>query len=440
MRDEGGSDVGRPTCAGTLCCGWSADAGDAWLNKALQGGLIDPVEARRRVLDRVRPVAAERAALVEAHGRWLAEDVVSRDDHPPFPASTMDGYAVVAADASPWREVVGYQPAGAWIDAVVSDGAAVRIMTGAAIPAGADAVVRVENTELAEDHVVIHQTDVSVGENIRPVGSDLAKGAVVLRAGTRVGPVEVGLLATVGLAVVAVARRPRVAVISTGDELVEPGQPVAPGQIRDSNRFSVAAAIREAGGDVVFTGRASDEIADLRRIVDALPGDLDVLVTNGGVSVGDRDVVGALIGETAEVHFDRVLMKPGKPLTFATRGELLIFGLPGNPVSSMVALELFVRPALLAMQGATRPEREIVTVETTEELRRSDRVEYQRAVVSVSAEGRLTARSTGNQISSRLLSLAGANALVIVEPGEGVVPAGSQTPAYLIDVPRAEGA
>lgn len=401
-----------------------------------QSAMMDPAEARGRVMERVRPLPAERVTLAEAAGRWLAEDVVADDDHPPFPAATMDGYAVLAGDASPWREVIGYQPAGAWIDAEVTEGYVVRIMTGAAVPAGADAVVKVESTEIADDHVVIHQAEVAVGENIRPVGSDLAKGTVVLPAGTRVGPVEIGLLATLGHAEVAVARRPRVAVISTGDELVEPGQPLGPGQIRDSNRFGVSAAVREAGGDVVYADRATDELSDLRRIVDELPADLDALITNGGVSVGDRDVVGTLIGETAEVHFDRVFMKPGKPMTFATRGDLLIFGLPGNPVSSMVALELFVRPALLALQGAGRPTRDVVTVETTEELRRSDRIEYQRAVVTVGPDGRLRARATGGQGSSRLASMAGANALLVVEPGEGTVPAGSPSPAILLDLPR----
>ena len=405
-----------------------------------QSVMMDPTEARGRVMDRVRRTATEHVPLSEAAGRWLAEDVVADDNHPPFPAATMDGYAVLAADTSPWREVIGYQPAGAWIDAEVSDGYVVRIMTGAAIPTGADAVVKVENTEVADDHVIIHQDEVMFGENIRPIGSDLAKGAVVLAAGTRVGPIEIGLLATLGHAEVPVARRPRVAVISTGDELVEPGQPLAPGHIRDSNRFSVSAAVREAGGDVVYADRATDEMADLRRIVAELPMDLDVLITNGGVSVGDRDVVGTLIGETAEVHFDRLFMKPGKPLTFATRGDLLIFGLPGNPVSSMVSLELFVRPALVAMQGAVRPIRDVVTVETTEEIRRSDRIEYQRAIVSVSPDGRLRARSTGGQGSSRLASMSSANAFLVVEPGEGTLPAGSASPAILLDLPRGEGA
>ena len=403
-----------------------------------QSAMMDPTEARARVMERVRPVAAERVRLPDAAGRWLAEDIVAGDNHPPFPAATMDGYAVVAADVSPWREVIGYQPAGAWIDAEVTEGYVVRIMTGAAIPAGADAVVRVESTEIVDDHVVINQDEVKPGENIRPVGSDLAEGAVVLAAGTRVGPIEIGLLATLGYAEVAVARRPRVAVVSTGDELVEPGQPLAPGQIRDSNRFSVTAAVRDAGGEVVFADRASDELSDLRRIVDELPTDLDVLITNGGVSVGDRDVVGTLIGETAEVHFDRVFMKPGKPLTFATRGNLLIFGLPGNPVSSMVSLELFVRPALLAMQGAAKPTRDVVVVETTEELRRSDRIEYQRAVVSVSPDGRLRAKSTGGQGSSRLASMSGANAFLVVEPGDETVPTGTRAPAILLDLPRGE--
>ena len=235
---------------------------------------------------------------------------------------------------------------------------------------------------------------------------------------------------------VAVSSLPRVAVISTGDELVEPGDDLGPGMIRDSNRFSLVAAIQATGATVVHSSRVTDSVEELRERVESLAGKIDVLVTSGGVSVGDYDVVKVLLGETADVHFRRVFMKPGKPLTFATADNLLIFGLPGNPVSSMVSFELFVRPALLTMMGASRVQRDIAPVVLGTEVRPSDRIEFQRAHVTVSEDGRLQATGTGNQISSRLASLLNANALLIVEPGVDTMPAGTTLPAMLIDVPR----
>jgi molybdenum cofactor synthesis domain-containing protein len=229
-----------------------------------------------------------------------------------------------------------------------------------------------------------------------------------------------------------------VAVISTGDELVEPGAELQPGMIRDSNRFSLEAAIRDCGAEVIHSSRVGDDYAELQSRMSGLTGQIDVLVTSGGVSVGDRDVVKLLLGETAGIHFNRVFMKPGKPLTFATSGELVIFGLPGNPVSSMVSLELFVRPALLRMMGAADIEREIVPVVLGNDVKQSDRIEYQRAIVTVGVDGRLTASTTGNQISSRLLSMLGANALLIIDAGDGIIPAGATARAMLLDVPRSE--
>jgi gephyrin len=397
--------------------------------------LIHPNVAMQTVLERVPARQAEIVSLESALGRFLAEDVVARDDHPPFPASTMDGYAVLAADASPWREVTGVQLAGRQLDFEVSEGYAVKIMTGAPVPRGADAVVRIEDIRETEDHIVIADVPVRSGQYIRPVGSDMALGSTVLTRGTRIGPVELGLIATMGYESVLVGRRPRVAVISTGDELVDPGTPLEPGLIRDSNRFSLVASVTAIGADVVHSSRMSDDIDELRQLLDSLDGTFDVLVTSGGVSVGDRDVVKVVIGERATVHFQRVFMKPGKPLNFATAPDLLIFGLPGNPVSSMVAFELFVRPALLQMQGAANIRREAASVVLATDVPRSDRIEYQRAVVSVDQSGRLVADSTGNQISSRLASMLGANALLVIEAGEGAIPAGETVPAMLLDVP-----
>ena len=397
--------------------------------------LIHPDLARAIVLDHTPAPIVINVPLASALGRFLAKDVVARDDHPQFPASTMDGYAVVAHDASPWREVTGTQMAGELLDLEVSEGYAVKIMTGAPVPRGADAVVRIEDIQETEDHIVIADVEVKPGQNIRPVGSDLGRGQVVLPAGSHIGAVELGLIATTGNSTVAVGKPPRVAVISTGDELTDPGAELKPGLIFDSNRYSLVAAVEETGAEVVHSSRVGDEIEELREVLDGLKGKMDVLITSGGVSVGDRDVVKTLIGERATVHFQRVFMKPGKPLNFATADDLLIFGLPGNPVSSMVSFELFARPALLKMQGAALITRTTAPVVLASDSARTDRIEYQRAIVSVGQDGKLVADMTGNQISSRLASLLNANALLIIEPGAESIPAGQQVPAMLLDVP-----
>jgi len=399
--------------------------------------LRQPDEARRTVLSRVSPLPVESVGLEAAAGRVLAEDLRAEEEFPPFPAATMDGFAVVAEDGSPWREVIGEQTAGFVLAVEVTPGTAVRITTGAPVPAGADAVVPVEATEPAEDHVVIHQQEVRAGENIRPVGADLRRGELVLPAGTVLGPAEVGLAASLGAVPLPVRRRPRVGVLSTGDELVEPGETPGPGQIRDSNRFALLAALAEAGAETMWAGRAPDERVGLRQILVDLIGRCDVVVTSGGVSMGELDLVKALLGELAEVHFRRVFMKPGKPLNFATAGETLIFGLPGNPVSALVSFELFIRPALGMMQGKREIDRPRVRVTLRRSTRRGDRIEFQRARVVVGTDGRLTAATTGVQASSRLASFLGANALVVIPAGEGEFPAGSEVEAILLGPPAA---
>lgn len=396
--------------------------------------MLHPDDARERVLGVVRPVAPEHLNLANARGRVLAQDVVARDDHPPFPAATMDGFAVVAEDGSPWREITGVQVAGPDLGLEVSEGYAVKIMTGAPLPRGANAVIKIEDVEVSEDHIVLSDPTCPPGQYIRPVGSDLARGQTILRSGARLGPIEIGLIATMGYGAVDVARQPRVAVISTGDELVEPEADLAPGMIRDSNRFALMAALEEAGADVIHSSRVGDDIHELKARVEEIRPSIDVLVTSGGVSVGDKDIVRMLLGETAEIHFQKVFMKPGKPLTFATAGDLVIFGLPGNPVSSMVSLELFVRPALLRMQGAITVLRPQVPVRLAGTVRKSDRPEYQRVYLNVAPDGVIEAGTTGNQISSRLASMLGANGLLVVEPGDGEIPAGEMRTAILLDV------
>jgi molybdenum cofactor synthesis domain-containing protein len=398
--------------------------------------MVHPDEARRIVLSQVRRLAVEQVALGDAAWRVLAEDVVATEDHPPFPAATMDGYAVVASDASPWREVLGEQMAGQVLDLEVSEGAVVRIMTGAPMPRGADAVVRVEATEPAEDHVVILQEDVAPGENIRTVGSDVRRGEVVLPAGTVLGPAELGLVAAVGFVPVPVSTRPRVSVVSTGDELVEPGEPVGPGQIRDSNRFSLVAALGAAGASVTWSGKAPDSAVSLRALLIERMAESDVVITSGGVSMGDLDLIKPLLGDLTKVHFRRVFMKPGKPLNFATTaGGALVFGLPGNPVSALVSFETFIRPALRSMMGCASIDRPRVSVALAQGTPPSDRIEMQRATVRVDPEGQLVATTTGSQASSRLASFLGANALLVVAPRETPYEPGERVDAVLLGPP-----
>src|SRR5215213_1591025 len=401
--------------------------------------LRHPDEAKAIVLRHARPLEPELVPLAEAGWRVLSEDVIATEDHPPFRAATMDGYAVVAADSSPWREVIGVQTAGNMLDAEVTDGYAVRITTGAPVPRGADAVVKVENTEPAEDHVIVHQTEVAEGENIRPVGFDLRRGDLLLSAGTRLGPAEIGLVAGLGLSPIAVRRRPRVSILSTGDELVEPGEPVGPGQIRDSNRFSLIAALQAEGAEVVWAGKGHDERDALEALVRERLADSDILITSGGVSMGETDYIKPILLELATVHFRRVFMKPGKPFNFATAGSKLIFGLPGNPVSALVGFELFVRPALATLAGAKEVMRPKALVTLAHDTPPTERIEYQRAIVRVDGDGRLVASTTGNQASSRLASLVGVNALLVIPPRDERYRAGERVEALLLGAPAAEG-
>src|SRR5215207_4360330 len=400
--------------------------------------MILPDEARATIFRYLWRLPAESVPLRDASWRVLSGDLVATEDQPPFPAATMDGYAVVADDPSPWREIIGRQSAGYVADLEVSVGTAAWITTGAPVPSGATAVVPVEATELADEHVIVHQERVAPGENIRPVGVDLAKGSTVLRRGNLLGAPEMGLLASLGVDPVEVVRRPRVSVLSTGNELVEPGERPGPGQIRDANRFSLIAALQEAGADVAWAGRGPDDVVALRSSLIDCIAESDVVITSGGVSMGDLDLIKPLLSELADVHFRRVFMKPGKPFNFATCGETLVFSLPGNPVSALVSFEVFLRPALRSMLGANEIDRPRVQVRIAHAIQRSDRIEFQRAIVGVTVDGSLEARTTGSQASSRLASLIGANALIVIPPGTDNLPAGSRVDALLV-APLASG-
>ena len=399
--------------------------------------LLHPDEARAIVLANVRPLEPERVSIAEAGERVLAEPLIADVSLPPFPAATMDGFAVIHNDETVERRVLGSGFAGDDPDIVVAPGTAAKIMTGAPVPKGADAVVQVENTTTSNGIMTIQQPVVRYGDNIRPIGADLQQGDLLIEAGTRLGPAEVGLLASLGHAEVLVGRRPRVAVISTGNELVAPDETPGPGQIRDSNRFSLAIAATRAGAEVVVNRHIRDEEDALREGMQAALDAADVVLTSGGVSMGDRDLVKALLGEIAVVHFQKLFMKPGKPLNFATVGEKLMFGLPGNPVSCLVGFQMFVRPALQVMQSAPPDAYPTVPVTIEHDIRPSDRIEYQRAVVTTDADGRLVARNTGPQMSARLMSFVGSNAILVVQPRGEVYPAGSRLEAILIGPPDA---
>jgi molybdopterin molybdotransferase len=303
------------------------------------------------------------------------------------------------------------------------------------LPAGADTVVMVEDVTEDGDSVVVPD-GFPAGRNFHPPGSDLGQGEVVLRRGQPLGAAELGLAAALNFPRVRVHRRPRVALVSTGDELVEVGEEPGPGQIVDSNRWALLAALREAGTEVTLLGLAPDRPEQLREMVVGALRDHEVLVTSGGVSVGTHDLVKPLLESLGHVHVGRVKLKPGKPFTFATLGEVrLAFGLPGFPVSSLVTFEVFVRPSLRKMQGFAQLHRPRLPVRLDYEARASaDRTEYQR--VTLTREGtELVARTTGSQSSSRLMSLAGAHALVPIPAGHQGLAVGSIVEALILSLP-----
>lgn len=371
----------------------------------------------------------------QAHGAVLAAPIVADDPMPPFRAATVDGFAVRAADGATERTLVGAQFAGYDAALRVGAGQAARITTGAPLPAGADAVMMVEWSEERDGRVGFSRS-VAAGDFVRPIGSDIAQGEAILTAGQPLGPAEIGLLATIGRLEVDIFRPPRVGVMSTGDELVAPYERPAPGQIRDSNRYSLIAAIREAGGETLDLGIAPDSEEELRNFMVQGAAHCDLMVTSGGVSMGELDLVKPLLAELGTVHFGRVNTKPGKPLTFATFEGKPFFAMPGNPVSSLVCFELFVRPALRKMRGFPedrwhRP-RIVATLSHTAP-HSADRTEFQRATLHFdAAQGRYIATTTGNQRSSRLLSMVGANGLIVLPHGHGDYKAGSTVEAMLL--------
>ncbi len=384
--------------------------------------MLSVEEARGQILGRVRVLEVERVDLMAALGRVLADPVVSTREIPPWPNSSMDGYAIRAADAEPGAtlRIVGRVEAGAVPARALQAGEAMRIFTGAPLPAGADAVVPQEDVDTSDSQVALRGA-VEPAAFVRPAGEDVRVGDTVLPAGVRLGPAEIGLLATLGHAQVSVRRRPRVAVLSTGNELADLGVEPGPGQIPNTNTYSLMAQVLEAGGEPLSLGVARDRLEDITARLDRAAG-ADVLVSSAGVSVGDLDLVReALTRVGAELHLWKVSMRPGKPITFGSLRDRAVFGLPGNPVSAMVTFELFVRPALLAMMGCRHLDRPRIRARALEPMRNpGERRGYLRVVLSADGDG-FGARLTGEQGSAILRSMVAADGLAVLDPGAVVM-------------------
>jgi molybdenum cofactor synthesis domain-containing protein len=386
-------------------------------------------EARAHVLDRVKPLAPALVASRDAGGCVLTEPVVAREAVPPFDNSAMDGYAVRAAStaAAPVElPVTGVLAAGADPSGFsVGAGEAVRIMTGASMPAGADAVVIVEQTTPLDDGRRVRvAAAVRAGEHVRRAGDDIHPGDVVIGAGTTLTAAHLGVLASLGVVEVTVVPRPRVGVLSTGDELVEGAGPLRPGQIRDSNRHALLPMLAQAGCEPIDLGLIRDDRAAITAAIEAAAASCDALLTSGGVSMGDFDEVKAVLSERADdMRWMQIAIRPAKPFAFGTLDGTPVFGLPGNPVSSIISFELLARPALRKMMGHADDDldRPRLSAVADDAIRRhpDGKTHYARVVIAVD-DGRLHARSAGGQGSHQLAAMAAANALAVLPDGDGV--------------------
>jgi molybdopterin molybdotransferase len=392
--------------------------------------MISIEEARTRVLAEAAPLAVEPRLLAEALGAVLAQEIVAPLSVPPFDNSAMDGFAVRAADTvdasaeSPADLLLGETiPAGHIAAHSLGVGEVAKIMTGAPLPEGADAVVQYESTVEKGGRVLIMEA-VKPGKNIRRAGEDVVQGDKVLAAGSVLGPAEIGIIASMGFPTVQVHRKPRVAIISTGSELVEVDQPLGPGQIRNSNSYSLRAQCQQLGIEATTLGIVPDDYEATRRLVEQGM-EYDVLLTSGGVSVGEFDFVKDVQDELGvQRKLWGVAMKPGKPLAFGVRNGTLVFGLPGNPVSAMVSFELFVRPALLRLMGYRKTTRPSYRAIISEDVANSDGRVYVLRVRAWREDGTWHVSSTGAQGSGILRSMVGANGLAFVPGGPRGVRAG----------------
>ncbi len=381
-------------------------------------------EAQRLVLERCRVLETETVPLRDAAGRVTAEDARAVVDLPPFASSAMDGFAVRAADLPGTLAVVDSSAAGRPAERALAAGEAIAISTGGVVPDGADVVVPIEYV-VQRDNEVETSEALAPGTNVRPRGGDVAAGGVVVAAGTRIGAAQLGALAAAGVAEVRCARVPRVVVLATGTELARPGAPLGPGQVYEANGVMLAGALAAVGADIEIAPAVADEEAAHR---EALERGLaaDVLVTSGGVSVGPHDLVRRIQAELGvEEVFWRVAMRPGKPVAFGVRGATLVFGLPGNPVSALVGSELFVKPALRALQGHAEPLPRFEPGRLAAPLRRNDaRDDFVRARARLDPDGTVLEPLSGQE-SHMIVRAAAADGLVHVPRGNGELPAGS---------------
>jgi len=375
-------------------------------------------EALDAVLAAVIPLPDEEVPLLQALGRAASQRIVSPEQVPTFANSAMDGFAVSGSDLEAGRRefrVVVDIPAGRFVEEAVAPGEAARIMTGAPLPPGVDTVVQVEHTATAGDVMTV-ETAPGAGANVRRAGEDVTVGDVLFERGAHLGAAEIGLLAAVGVERIRVARRPRVAILATGSELVAAGQPMQPGQIRNSNSFTAFGQAIAAGADPILLGIARDDLNETRRLLGAAL-ENDLVITSGGVSVGEYDFVKQVQDELGvQRRFWGVSTKPGKPLAFGTRGDTMVFGVPGNPVASMVSFEMYVRPAILALQGRPDVFRPWFYAAAAEPVGRTkSRTEARRCRLMHEA-GRMRFTTTGPQGSGILSSMAGAQGLFFVPP------------------------
>lgn len=395
--------------------------------------LLTLEQALARILEHAAPLPVDVVPVHAAAGRVLREDATAVVDLPPFPSSAMDGFAVRAVDTPGELPVAFHVAAGTVGPSALPAGAAAGIATGGSVPDGADAVVPVERVEDLGDRVIVPER-AEKAQHVRPIGGDVRAGQMVVEAGAILGAAQIGALAAAGVAVVRCSARPRVVVLATGSELRRPGEDLRPGEIYESNRAMLAASLRAAGADVEVSDVVADD-PDAHR--EAIEHGLaaDVLVTSGGVSMGPHDLVRKVAADLGvEEVFWRVAIKPGKPVSFGVRGSTLVFGLPGNPVSALVGALVFVRPALLARQGATSPGPLYLHGRIGSSIRRNAlRDEFVRARRTLGDDGVLLLEAVGGQESHMIVRAASADALILAPRGEGEIPAGASARYLVLD-------
>jgi len=410
-----------------------------------------PADAVSAFLDRlVEPVTGvERVGLFDALGRVLVKDVISPINVPPHDNSAMDGFALRGADLTPGQplrlKIAGTALAGAAWHGRIAPGECVKIMTGAILPAGLDTVAPQELAHVEEGVVTVPADAVRPGDNRRPLGEDLRAGQPALLKGERLMPAALGLLASLGLADVPVARRLRVAFFSTGDEILSPGQPPREGAVYDSNRYTLFGLLTRLGVQAIDFGTVRDQPDALRAAFTRAAAQADAIITSGGVGMGEADHTKAMMRQLGDVAFWHIAMRPGRPMAVGRiarasrddgvkRGAALLFGLPGNPVAVMVAFLAFVRPALLRMMGA-RPQPPVLLRAVSEELlrKKTGRTEYQRGIVTQHPDGRLSVRAAGNQGSGVLSSMVRANGLIVLGHAQGHVAAGDEVRVMMFE-------